>query len=69
MHKSIPLSELNIQEDTRTALSNLGYTETGNFIDDDDLIFVRSLTRKQFINLAIAIAEIKAGGFWDEERK
>ena len=60
------ISKLKIRCETKTVLNNLGYTETGHFIEADNLILANRLTKSQYIDLATAIAEIKSGMFWDE---
>ena len=69
MYMSKPLTEINIKPDTIEALRKAGFTETGNFIESDDRILAGYLSKEQYIDLAIAIAEIKAGLFWEEVHK
>jgi len=60
------ISKLKIRRETETALHGLGYTETGNFIEADNIILASRLTKLQYTDLATAMAEIKSGIFWDE---
>lgn len=65
MDESIPITKLNIYEETKQSLYRLGYTETGNFINKDDIILAKKLSKRQYIDLAIAMAEIKANLTWE----
>lgn len=69
MYESIPIVELKIKDEIKQSLKNLGYTETGNFIKNDDIILAKNLPKDQYIDLATAIAIIKASIIWEENNK
>jgi len=67
-YKSILLNNINISSGLLKKLNDLGFTETGNFIDSDDIIFVRYLTKDEFVKLAMEITRYKAAIFYNIEK-
>ena len=59
------INELEISEKTKKFLYKLGYTDIGMFVDKDDFLFANKLPKKNFVELAMAIAKIKAEFFWN----
>ena len=58
------LSDLEITSDTVHALHDLGYTDTGNLIDDDNAILAARLTKEQYLDLAVALTKLRASTVW-----
>lgn len=57
---SIPLEQLPISSGTLAQLRHQGWTETGNFIEDDDWILKRVLYPRQYDELKSVMGNLKA---------